>query len=164
MATEKSEPQTGLILKLGVIAVIALLLARAGLVAYFDDAARAEMQRKIGDAKPEALMSLRADEQQRLTTGPMSIDKAKDQMAAQGRMGASPMVVPSISRDVAPLQGWTKMPSDAPSAMMAPAESPSSATMPADAGVAVSLDAAAPRANRPDAAAPKAAPAPPKRP
>jgi hypothetical protein len=108
-------------------------------------------------------MSLRADEQQRLSTGPMSIDKAKEQMAAQGRMGASTMVVPSISRDVAPLQGWSKMPSEAPSAMMAPPESPSSATTSMDAGAPSVSDAAAPRANRPDAAAPKA-PAPPKHP
>jgi hypothetical protein len=163
MATENSDPQSGLILKLGAIAVVSLVLIHAGLVAYFDDVAKAEEQRKIGDAKPEALMSLRADEQQRLSTGPMSIDKAKEQMAAQGRMGASTMVVPSISRDVAPLQGWSKMPSEAPSAMMAPPESPSSATTFMDAGAPSVSDAAAPRANRPDAAAPKA-PAPPKHP
>lgn len=165
MATEKSEPQTGLIMKVGAFAVITLLVIHAGLVAYFDDIAKAEEQRKFGDVKPEALMSLRADEQQRLGSGPMPIDKAKEMMVAQGRMGASPMIVPSISRDVAPLQGWSKMPSEAPSAMMAPPEPPQTAMPAVDAGPTAASDAAAPRAARPDAAAPKAPPpAPPKHP
>jgi len=162
MATEKSEPNTGLILKVVVFAVVTLLLIRSGLVAYYDDAAKAEEQRKWGDAKPVALMSLRADEQQRLTSGPMPIDKAKEQMAAQGRMGVSPMIAPSISRDVAPLQGWSKMPGEAPSAMMALPEPPPSAMASVDAGPLAS-DAAAPHA-APDAAAPKAPPPRPKRP
>lgn len=163
MATEKSEPQTGLIMKVGVLAVITLLVVRAALVSYFDDIARAEEQRKFGDVKPESLTSLRADEQLRLTSGPMPIDKAKEQMVAQGRMGVSPMVVPSISRDLAPLQGWSKMPSEAPSAMMAAPEPPPTAMPAVDAGPAVASDAAAPRAARPDAAAPKVpAPGPPK--
>jgi hypothetical protein len=156
MATEKAEPQTGLILKVGAFAVFTLLVAHAGLVAYFDSIAKAEEQRKFGDAKPVALMSLRADEQQRLNAGPMPIEKAMQQMVAQGRMGMSPMVVPSNSRDVAPLQGWSKMPSEAPSAMMATPEAPPSAMPVVDAGPASASDAAAPRAGRPDAAAPKA--------
>ncbi len=156
MATEKAEPQTGLILKVGALAVVTLLVVHAGLVAYFDSIATAEEQRKFGDAKPAALTSLRADEQQRLNAGPMPIDKAMQQMVAQGRMGMSPMVVPSNSRDVAPLQGWSKMPSEAPSAMITPPEPAPPAMAVVDGGTASALDAATPRAGRPDAAAPKA--------
>jgi hypothetical protein len=35
-------------------------------------------------------------------------------------MGASPDIMPSASRDLGPLQGWSKMPGDVPPAMMAP--------------------------------------------
>jgi len=166
MATENPEPRTALILKVAALSVVTLILAHAGLVAYFDDIAKAEEQRKIGDVKPEALMSLRAEEQQRLGSGPVPIEKAKEDMIAKGRMGASPMIAPSISRDVAPLQGWSKLPGEPPAAMMAPPE-PTAGDMAApamvDAGPATARDASAPRNARPDAAAPKA-PAAPKRP
>jgi hypothetical protein len=81
----------------------------------------------------------------------MPIDKAKEELAAKGRMGASTMIVPSISRDVAPLQGWSKMPGEPPAAMAAPPEAPA-----IDAGLSTVADASAARGARPDAAAPKA--------
>jgi hypothetical protein len=165
MATEKYEPKTGLILKVGALSVVSLILVHAGLVAYFDDIAKAEEQRKIAGVKPEALMSLRADEQERLNSGPMPIDKAKEELIAKGRMGASPMIAPSISRDVAPLQGWSKMPGEPPPAMLAPEPAPSAMPGPGgmDAGPAIVSDASAPRGLRPEAGAPKA-PAPQKHP
>ena len=52
-------------------------------------------------------MSLRADEHQRMTAGPMPIDRAMQMLQTKGRM-ASPDIMPSASKDVAPLQGWVK--------------------------------------------------------
>jgi len=120
MATDKSEPRIGIIVTVAVSAIITLVALRAMLSTYFDTEARAEQQRKIGSLKPEALINLRSDAMRRLSTGPMSIEAAMSELAAHGRMGAGPDIMPSASRDVAPLQGWVKMPSEVPPAMMAP--------------------------------------------
>ncbi len=148
MATEKSEPRSGLILRMGGLALVTLLVVHASLGAYFDSMAKAEELRKRGQASPEALMSLRADEKARLAAGAMPIDKAMQMLTEKGRMGAGPAITPTASRDVAPLQGWSKMPSDVPAQMMAPP--PVEAT--GDAGAAMMTgDAAAPAPTRPDA-------------
>jgi hypothetical protein len=122
MATDKSEPRIGLIVKVGVLSVVTLVVLRVALDAYFDHEARAEQQRKIGDAKPEMLLSLRADEKQRLGSGPTPIDQAMQQLAVRGRLGLGPEVTPKGLHDMAPLQGWVKMPAEVPSAMMAAAD------------------------------------------
>jgi hypothetical protein len=75
--------------------------------------------RKVGTAPADALDSVRADEKQRLASGSMPIDKAMQHLAVKGRMGASPDIMPSASRDIAPLQGWTKLPGTVPPAMTA---------------------------------------------
>src|SRR5271165_2573520 len=103
MATDKSEPRVGLILKVSVFSIVVLIGLHAFLVAYFDEVAQAEEHRKIVDAKPEALMNARADEKARLASGPTPIDKAMQQIAQRGRTEASPMIMPSASKDVAPL-------------------------------------------------------------
>jgi hypothetical protein len=139
MATESSDPRIAFILKVGVLAIGTLVVTHLSLVAYFDDMARAETYRKMGSLKPDALNSLRADEKQRLTAGPMPIDHAMQQLAAKGRMGASPDIVPSASRDVAPLQGWMKLPSEVPPPMMA-----ASAAASASVSAAASASAAPP--------------------
>lgn len=92
-------------------------------MSYFDNIAHAEEQRKVGEAVPEALISLRADEDQRLKGGAMPIEKAMQDLAARGRM-ASPDITPSASRDFAPMQGWSKMPGEVPAAMTAPPAEP----------------------------------------
>jgi hypothetical protein len=107
-------------------------------MSYFDNIASAEEQRKVGQAVPEALISLRADEDQRLKGGAMPIDKAMQDLAARGRMAASPDIVPSASRDFAPMQGWSKMPGEVPPAMTAPPAEP------AEPAAAPKTDAGAP--------------------
>ena len=119
MATDKSEPRTGLIIKVGILAISTLIGVRAALVPYFDHVAQAEDYTKYASIKPDALMSLRDDEHRRMTSGPMPIERAMQQLETKGRMGFSPDVMPTISRDVAPLQGWVKMPSEVPAIMMA---------------------------------------------
>jgi hypothetical protein len=101
---------------------------------YFDFMEQAEKQRKFGSLKPEALMSLRASEATRLSAGAIPIDKAMAELASRGRMGIGPDLAPSASRDVAPLQGWAKMPIEVPSAMLADAGAPAPAVTAPDAG------------------------------
>lgn len=155
MATDKSEPKIGMIAKVGVLAIATLIGTHEGLVAYFDHVAQAEEYRKVGSLKPEALMSVRADEKQRLETGPMPIQKAMQMLETKGRMSASPDIMPSASKDVAPLQGWSKLPAQVPAPMMAPAPAPSSSAEPSPAA----SSSAAPAAGS-ASAAPGSAPAP----
>jgi hypothetical protein len=142
MATDKSEPRVGIIAQVGVIAIVTLLIVRGVLISYYDQMQREEFDRKV--APPDALMSLRNDEAQRLKTGAMPIDQAMQAMAAKGRMGASPAVMPSESRDIAPLQGWVKLPSDVPPAMMAAPPAPSGAPSAAPSSSAAPPASAAP--------------------
>ncbi|HEY3820194.1 MAG TPA: hypothetical protein VGL81_23680 [Polyangiaceae bacterium] len=132
MASDKSDPRVGLILQVGVLAIVMLLATRAFLQAYFDRMDRAEIARKIGPHA--ALIDLRAEEKQQLSSGPMPIDKAMQMIAAKGRLNASPDIMPSASKDRAPLEGWTKMPGHVPGAFalppVEPAPAPSSLTAP----------------------------------
>ena len=145
-----SDPRVAVVAQVGVLSVVVLLVTHVGLTAYFDRMTMAEQYKKIGSLKPDALTSLRDDEKQRLTTGSMPVDRAMQQLVAKGRMGAGPEVVPSASRDVAPMQGWMQMPRDVPPIMMAPEPSaaPSASTAPSSAPSAApapSASAAPPR-------------------
>jgi hypothetical protein len=119
MATDKSEPRTGLIFQIGIGSIIVLGAVHTALTSYFDHIASAEEYRKVGSMKSESLVNMRADEKQRLTSGAMPIDKAMQALATKGRMNASPDIMPSASKDVAPLQGWSKLPGEVPPAMTA---------------------------------------------
>lgn len=134
MATDKSEPRIGIIVQVAAIAIVTLVAVHAVLGAYFDRVVQAEEMQKVG--KPETLMSVRASEKERLQSGPMPIEQAMQTLAAKGRMGASPNVMPSASKDVAPLQGWVKLPAEVPPAMTAPAPAPATSSSAAPAGSA----------------------------
>jgi len=155
MATDKSEPRIGLIIKVGALAVFTLIAVHAALSTYFDRMAQGEEFRKIGSAKPETLMSVRADEKQRLGSGPMPIDKAMHDLALHGRTGTSPELMPKPSMDTAPLQGWIQMPGEVPAPMLAAssqsAQPAPSASAAADGGAAPASGDAGAR----DSAAPK---------
>ncbi len=121
MATDKAEPRVGLIFQVGILAIITLMASRAFLQAYFDRADRAEIARKL--VPSEQLTSLRAEENHQLSGGPMPIEHAMQMLATKGRMGASPDIMPSASKDTAPLEGWTKLPRRVPPTFgMAPPE------------------------------------------
>jgi hypothetical protein len=118
MATDKSQPRVGLILQVGALACVILLVVHAALVSYFDHMAHGEEFRKIELAKPQALLSVRSDEKQRLTRAAMPIDKAMQIMSTtEGRGSTGAGLMPRPSMDVAPLQGWMQMPSEVPVAM-----------------------------------------------
>jgi hypothetical protein len=160
MATDKSEPRVELIAKIAVLAVVTLVAVHAALSSYFDRMAQDEEYRKIGAAKPEALMSVRADEKQRLASGHMPIDQAMHEMAMHTRTGIGAELMPKPSNDVAPLQGWVKLPGVVPTPMMAASAEPSAsapgAAPSADGGVDAAPHAAPPTdAGARDAASPK---------
>ena len=91
MATDKSEPRVGLIFKSGVLAIVTLLSAtRARSSSYFDAWRRPRSSASSATSSPRRSTSLRADEKQRLSTGPMPIDKAMQMLAEKGRMSAEP--------------------------------------------------------------------------
>jgi hypothetical protein len=145
MATDKSEPRVGLIINVGLVSVVTVLAVRFALGTYFDHVAQAEELRKVSQAKPEALMELRTDEHARLMTGPVPIEQAMEDLAKKGRMGASPDIVPTASHDVAPLQGWMKMPSTVPAPMMAAeaaSAAPAAAPIAADGGAPAAANSA----------------------
>ena len=142
MATESSDPRVGLIAQIGLLSIGTLIVIHVGMTAYFDSMARDEVYRKVGSIKPDALMSLRADEKQRLSSGSMPIEKSMQTLAAKGRMGAAPELAPSASKDVAPLQGWMQMPAQVPPTMMEPAPAP-----PAPSAAPSSSSSAAPAAS-----------------
>ena len=154
MATDKSEARVGVILKVGLFSTLTLVAAHVVLAAYFDDIARAEERRKFGDVKPEALLSVRADESARLSSGPVPINVAMHQIATRGRVAASPDIVPTSSKDLAPLEGWVQMPLTVPPAMTAPHEEPvipgtdAGAQATSDAGMAT-VDGGPPRTVKP---------------
>jgi hypothetical protein len=152
MATDKSEPRVGIIAQVGVIAIVTLLIVRGVLVAYFDHMAHGEEMRKVGS--PDALISLRTDESQRLKAGAMPIDQAMQAMVSRGRMGASPDLMPSASRDIAPLQGWVKLPAEVPAAMTAPPAAPPPPPAPAASSAAPGSSAAPPSSAAPHSHAP----------
>jgi hypothetical protein len=137
MATDTTDPKVGLIFRIAVLAIGTLVVIHAVTTTYFDRMARAEVYRKVGSTPPEALWSL--------TSGSMPIDKSMQMLAAKGRMGA-PEIAPSVSKDVAPLQGWARMPAEVPPTMMPPAPSsaPSAATSAAPPAAASASSSAAP--------------------
>lgn len=120
MATDRSEPQVGLIAKVGLLSVVVLFATRGALGAYFDHEVQAQEHAKMAMAKPEALMSLRTADSARLSGGSMPIDKAMAQLSTKGRMGVGPDLVPNPSKDLAPLQGWSKMPAEVPPGALEP--------------------------------------------
>jgi hypothetical protein len=156
MATDKSEPRVGLIVRVGVISLVTLAAVRVALVSYFDQVDTAESSRKIRSAKPEALMELRTDEHARLMTVRMPIQSAMEAVA-KNRMAASPEIVPSASRDLSPLQGWAQMPASVPPSMTLAAQAPSASAAPA-------ADTTAPDAAAPARTPEKPADAPKKKP
>ncbi len=145
MAIDKSEPKVGLIFRIGLLVVALLIGIRALLNSYFDQIASAEESRKIGQIVPQPLINLRADEEQRLTGGPMPVDQAMQALVTRGRMAASPDIMPSASRDFGPMQGWSKMPGEVPATMMAlPPAADAGAPAAADAGARPGADGGAP--------------------
>jgi hypothetical protein len=163
MATDKSEPKVGIIAQVSIVSIVTLVLTHQALVAYFDQASYAEEMRKVGTAPADALASLRTSEKERLGAGRMPIDKAMQQLASKGRMNAGSEITPTASRDMAPLEGWTKLPAVVPNQMVAASQAAAAAASASAAAASAAPSAsAAPAASASAAPSASGAPVPPK--
>lgn len=146
MAADNTPPRNGLIL--GIAA--ASFLTLGGLKFVFDGYYRYMMEEEIARkaAPPTELRAARLDEQQKLASGPMPIDKAIKEVAKE-REG---LIQPQQSADDAPLVGWSKMPREAPPAVPAGPASAGGDAGATDGGLATG-DAGAPALAGADAGA-----------
>ena len=119
---ESSQPNTGLILKVGGIGIVAVLVIRLGLMSYFGFVDDAEYTRKyvdMGQAARDVNVKAKAEEMAALAGGPMPIDKAMQLIATDNR--AVPGLEPHPAdpmREKDTLAGWAQMPREVPSSLM----------------------------------------------
>jgi hypothetical protein len=108
MATDKSEPKIGNIVKVAVTGIVALVAIRIGLVTYFHNVIDTERNTKyVQMGKPQELHDLRSDEAKRLA----GIDQSMQMLATKGRMepGIEPQQ-PKAENAKDTLVGWMQMP------------------------------------------------------
>jgi hypothetical protein len=134
MATDNTEPRTGLIFKIGFLSIVAVVAARYALVSYFDQEISKEYQAKLGTN--EQLAALRAEADKSLHGGAMPIDKAMAMVATRPRMGMA-AIAPKPSDDNGPMVGWTQRPQPP-----APAAGTWSSAAPVDADAGTQADPA----------------------
>lgn len=130
MAADQSPPRNGLILGIAVASVFTLGTLKFVFDSYYRYIMEEEVARKA--APPTELRAARLEEQQKLATGPMPIDRAMKEVAKEREA----LIQPQQSADDGPLIGWSKLPHNV---------APSTATTAADGGAAVAaaLDAGA---------------------
>lgn len=153
MAHEKSDPKIGIIVTIGLVAIVTIGGLRQALISYFGWMHDQEQQTKYALQKPQQLIDLRADEAKRLNGGPMPIASSMKMLAADKRQtpGMEPKAADPM-REKDTMAGWAQMPRPLPAGMSdddAGAPAPLAA---GDAAAAV-MDAAASTAQD---AAPKA--------
>ena len=130
MATDETPPRHALILGIAFASVATLGTLKFIFDSYYTHVMEAEVAAKA--MPPVELQAARLADQQRLSTGPMPIDKAMQDLAkARGNV-----IAPEQSTDDAPLVGWSKLPRPG----VAPAQGALAA---ADSGAAVAGDAGA---------------------
>lgn len=113
MAADNTPPRNGLILGIAAASFLTLGSLKFVFDGYYRYMMEEEVARKA--APPTELRAARLDEQQKLASGPMPIDKAMKEVAKE-RDG---LIQPQQSMDNAPLEGWSKMPRPAPPALPA---------------------------------------------
>jgi hypothetical protein len=157
MATESSPPQIRTILTVAFSSVVILAALNYVFRSYFlmmtEEVEHAHL------AKPEELIKLREGEQRNLTTSPVPIAQAMQQLVARGRTNYAAFqtdIAPQQSTDLGPMVGWVRTPNQAVVDQINAAAAKAEATADAGAGAtAAGSDAGTPP---PPAPAPKAAP------
>jgi hypothetical protein len=143
MATENTEPKSGLILRVAVLAVVSLVGIRFALVSYYNANMDDELHRKVASVKSPQLVELRAQEQKALTGSALPIDKAMVLYATHPREMAGEALAPQPSTDTAALVGWMQRPRPLPTpptgAQNAAVTMPAGTAVPAADGGADSL-------------------------
>lgn len=164
MATDKSEPRTGLIVGLGLLSIATLISGRAGLQSYYIIMSEHEESVKILSQPHRMLEQVRHEEDERLERG--DIQGAMHQVV--GMMNARPAAIaPTQSADMGALQGWSAMPNpNAPVVVPPTAAAPAAPTTPAQPApggattvVPAGVPAAAPAQAQPAPVAAPSAPA-----
>lgn len=130
MASDQSPPRNGLILGIAVASVFTLGTLKFVFDSYYRYIMEEEVAAKA--APPTEIRAARLEEQQKLATGPMPIDKAIQEVAKEREA----LIQPQQSTDDGPLIGWSKLPHNV---------APTVPTTTADGGAAVAaaLDAGA---------------------
>lgn len=144
MGHEKSDPQVGLIVTIGVVAIVTIGGLRQGLVSYFGWMNDHEQATKYGLQTPQQLIDLRADEAKRLNGGPMPIASSMKMLAADKRQtpGMEPKAADPM-REKDTMVGWAQMPRPLPEGTSDDAGAPAPSATIGDAGAAMTGDAAA---------------------
>lgn len=157
MATESSPPQIRTILTVAFSSVVILAALNYVFRSYFlmmtEEVEHAHL------AKPEELIKLREGEQRNLTTSPVPIAQAMQQLVARGRTNYAAFqtdIAPQQSTDLAPMVGWVRAPNQAVVDQINAAAAKAPPEAAADAGA--SATAAGSDAGTPPSPAPKAAP------
>jgi hypothetical protein len=161
MATENSPPQIRIILTVAFSSVVILAALNYVFHSYF--LMMTEEVEHDHLAKPEELIKLREGEQRNLTTTPLPISQAMQELASRGRTNyaafvAQADITPQPSNDLGPLVGWVRAPNQAvidqinAAAANPPPDTSAATTDGGPNAVAASSDAGAPKP------APKTAP------
>lgn len=108
MAADNTPPRNGLILGIAAASFLTLGSLKFVFDGYYRYMMEEEVARKA--APPTELRAARLDEQQKLASGPMPIDKAMKEVAKERET----LIQPQQSADDGPLVGWSKMPRPAP--------------------------------------------------
>lgn len=122
MATDNSPPRNGLILLIAVASVLTLGALKFVFDSYYRYVMEDEVAAKLAQSPPTELRAARIEDQQRLASGPMPIDRAIKDLARNRE-------APQQSADDGPMLGWSKAPR--------PLVAPTTATAIPDGGAAV---------------------------
>ena len=156
MATENSPPQIRTILTVAFSSVVILAALNYVFRSYF--VMMTEEVEHDHLAKPAELLKLREGEQRNLSTAPLPIGQAMQELASRGRtnyqaFAAQADITPQPSNDLGPMVGWVQAPNQAViDAINAAAANPPPEPAAADAG------ASAADAGKASAPAPKTPP------
>jgi hypothetical protein len=153
MATDNTEPKSGLVLRLAVVSIVTVVAVRFLLLSYFESLMGEEYTAKVGAYRSDTLAALKAEADKTLTGGPMPIEKAMGLVASRPRQELA-TIAPKPSDDLAPMIGWTQKPlaAPAPAAAAPPADADAGAPAAAsgdDAGALSTADGAAPTKSAP---------------
>ena len=131
MATDNSPPRIRIILTIAFSSLVILITLNYVFRSYF--LMMTEEVEHDHLAKPEELIKLRAGEMKNLTTSPLPISQAMQELATRGRTNYAAFmsqadITPEQSTDMGPMVGWVRNPNqeviDAITAAAADAGSP----------------------------------------
>ncbi|MGO8995130.1 MAG: hypothetical protein ACLQVI_17585 [Polyangiaceae bacterium] len=113
MATENSPPQIRIILTVAFSSVVILAALNSVFRSYFLMMTEEVEHEHL--SRPEELIKLRAGEQKNLTTSPLPISQAMQELATRGRTNYQAFlsqadITPQASNDLGPMVGWVRSP------------------------------------------------------